>query len=263
MDTPLSVKQVEFFRREGYLVAPGLIDQDLVSDAEAALWEHLGADPDQPETWPKDRLWLVSDDVFLALYTPALCAAYEQLTGYAFVKPSDMQFAHIAFPSDEPWSVDRVHVDNAVESWNLKTFPPTQRGTTLIYLNDVEPHGGGTAVWPRWHKTLVELMQDDPERYELLYSVQAELMSGVIDLGDPIELTPDAGDVILDTFLPHSGTHNVSRRPRFAMQHAVLGDQAWPPEMNERQQVRKAKLEEYFAEQRKLGRKRAYATSVE
>jgi hypothetical protein len=33
--------------------------------------------------------------------------------------------------------------------------------------------------------------------------------------------------------------------------------------MDEREQVRKAKLEEYFAEQRKLGRKRAYATSVE
>src|SRR5262245_49304235 len=142
MSEPLSAEQVEFFRREGYIVAPSLIDQDLVTNAEAAMWEWLGAAQDQPDTWPehesdfKERLKYLNDDVFFDVYTPTFMNALEQLTGRTPKPPGgeDVLQAIVAFPTHEPWRWHGVHVDNAVEAWGLKTFPTSQSGNTLVYL---------------------------------------------------------------------------------------------------------------------------------
>jgi hypothetical protein len=267
MNLPLSPEQVEFFRREGYLVAPGLIDTDIVERAEETLWELLGAARDDPDTWPvnsdfKDRLNYMTDEAIYELYTPTLSEALEQLTGKPLPRPEEGEViqAIVAFPTHEEWRVfGGPHVDNAVEAWKLKTFPTSQRGNTLIYLNDVEKHGGGTAVWPGWHAKLVERMRADPAHYELLYTIQSEIESGEVPLGDPVELTPRAGDLLLlDPFMPHAATVNVDKRPRFMITRQVRGDQELAGEWAKKSDEFRRSVAEHNTRQHGQGRKRAY-----
>jgi hypothetical protein len=266
MSGPLSAEQLEFFQREGYIVAAELIDAEIVGRAEATLWELLGTDPDKPESWPrnsnfKDRLSYMTDEAIYDLYTPRFSAAMEQLTGKPLGRPEegDVIQAIVAFPTHEPWRVHLPpHVDNAVEGWGLKCFPRSQRGNTLIYLSDTEPQGGGTAVWPGWPAKLVERIQADPERYELLIDVQREIASGEIDLGEPLELTPRAGDVlVIDPFMPHTATVNVDKCPRFMITRQVEGDQPQSAEMVERGKEFEETVALHVAEERRQGRRRA------
>jgi hypothetical protein len=268
MVEPLSREQVEFFRDQGYLVAPGLIDPGIVQRAEATLWELLGAEPDNPEGWPRnsefgDRLRYMTDEAIYDLYTPRFSAALQQLTGRPLGRPEEGEVvqAIVAFPTYEEWRVFAgPHVDNAVEAWELKTFPTSQRGNTLIYLADADPQGGGTAVWPGWHRKLVDRMQADPHHYELLYTIQHEIESGELQLGEPVVLTPRAGDLlVLDPFMPHAATVNVDKRPRFMITRQVKGDQRFPDALTKSSDEFRDAVNEHTLEYSKQGKKRAYA----
>jgi hypothetical protein len=234
------------------------------------MWELVGAERDRPETWPDgaktedlNQLYQTTDSDIHDLYTDTFSAALEQITGKPLSRPEEGELiqAIVMFPAHQPFKVTGAHVDNAVEAWGLKTFPTSNRATTLVYLNDVEPEGGGTAIWPGWPAKLVERMRADPERYDLLYAIQAEISSGEIDLGEPMVATPRAGEVlIIDTFMPHSSTINVDKRPRFAIQRQVRGDQPiqFPEHLEAASQEFRKEVLEYIAEQRKLGRRRAH-----
>src|SRR5580765_251754 len=69
--TPLSDDQVRQYHRDGCLIVSGLIPEDLVSGAEAAMWQSLGAGADAPETWPilGPQPHVLRDERFIATYT--------------------------------------------------------------------------------------------------------------------------------------------------------------------------------------------------
>ncbi len=41
------------YERDGYLLASGLIPEDVAERAEAAMWRIMGMTPDEPETWDR------------------------------------------------------------------------------------------------------------------------------------------------------------------------------------------------------------------
>ena len=46
-------EQKKQFREEGYLLASGLIPEDVARKGEGAMWAALGMDRDDPETWDR------------------------------------------------------------------------------------------------------------------------------------------------------------------------------------------------------------------
>jgi ectoine hydroxylase-related dioxygenase (phytanoyl-CoA dioxygenase family) len=86
----------------------------------------------------------------------------------------------------------------------------------MTFLNDVAPHGGGTVVWPGSHLKIERLANSDPSRYEMMWVLNQELDRA--DIGDPVELTPKRGDVLLYHYLcAHAGSQNTSDHPRLAL----------------------------------------------
>ncbi|MCZ6677017.1 MAG: phytanoyl-CoA dioxygenase family protein [Candidatus Poribacteria bacterium] len=246
---PLSQAQIEQSDREGYLLVSGLIPEEIAAKAEAAMWRCAGLDPDEPPaSWENapGGIRLYNDTDLKNCYTPQCLAAAAQLTGEdpstfgksdthpkTYCAPDfleaqergedltrffrwDCTYAINIYPSSGEWTVPTPHVDHSMQEHNHKTFPPVFRIGALIYLNDIERHGGGTLVWPGSHHTLEALAKQQPDRYAYRHTVNAGLDK--IDFGAPDELSLKRGDVLfLHHLCAHSGSVNLSNRPRFAL----------------------------------------------
>ena len=120
------------------------------------------------------------------------------------------------FPAKGRWQPHSPHIDHSIKSHGEKTFPFAFRIAAMIYFNDVEPHGGGTVVWPGSHHKIEALARSNPAYYEDMWGLGEDLDK--VDIGAPVELTPKAGDVLFyHCFCAHSGSKNVGNRPRFAV----------------------------------------------
>ena len=88
----------------------------------------------------------------------------------------------------------------------------------MIYLTDVQPHGGGTVVWPGSHRRLETLASSHPQRYKYLATLYRDIST--LDLGSPREINARAGDVLYYHYLcAHSGSTNTGPGPRLALNH--------------------------------------------
>jgi hypothetical protein len=85
--TPLSDAQLLQYRRAGYLLVSGLVPDPIARGAEAAMWRHLGADPQSPASWTLlgPRPHVLQDKCFAATYTEAMLAAARWDPGQAVV----------------------------------------------------------------------------------------------------------------------------------------------------------------------------------
>ena len=112
-----------------------------------------------------------------------------------------------------------------------KTFPGPYRTTCLLYLSDIEPHGGGTCVWPGSHRKLRDLATSDPVKYEHLEDLNNDIKNQ-LDLKPGIELTPKRGDILFFQHLfGHNGSINTAVKPRFMMRFFCSCDKCyttWP-----------------------------------
>ena len=219
----LTREQVQSYEENGYLLASGLIPDEVSLAAEAAMWRILNVSPNETVIWEDQhsRHSHFDGPELTACYTPAFLEAAKTLAeqegdeGGEFLAP-DRPYAINVFPVQGEWSWPGPHIDHAIKSHGHKTFPRAFRIATMTFLNDVPPHGGGTVVWPGGHRKLRALAESDPERYEMMWRLNEELDRA--DLGDPVELTPRRGDVLFYHYLcPHAGSRNVSDRPRFAL----------------------------------------------
>jgi hypothetical protein len=216
----LTAEQQHSYDRDGYLLVPGLIPAETAVAAEAAMWRLLGVSPEEPESWaalPRGHGSFDSPEL-VACYTPAFLAAAAELAGDdpATVRPPCSAYTINIFPQAGPWTWPSPHIDHAIKEHGHHTFPSAFRVATMTFLNDVAPHGGGTVVWPGSHRRLERIARSDPERYELMWTLNQNLKE--LDLGAPVELTPRRGDILFYQYLcAHAGSPNTSDRPRFAM----------------------------------------------
>ena len=241
---PLTENQVLKYHEDGYLLASGLIPEAVARRAEDAVWEVMEMDRSDPNTWshrpeeapPKSDLYQYFNNKhpdLLACYTPAMMAAMAQVTGEkaSMFEPPESTLLQNVFPSEGKWSWGGAHFDGAVKARQHKTFPGPFFISTLIYLNDIEHHGGGTIGWPGKHKAVRALAESDPEKYEYLWRLAEDL--NTIDLGEPVELEPNCGDIFFfSPFAVHSGSRNVRDTPRLALRAR------WPELIRDRAYVR-------------------------
>ena len=86
----------------------------------------------------------------------------------------------------------------------------------MTFLNDVEPNGGGTVVWPGSHRKIAALARSNPDYYRPMWVLGEELYKA--DIGECVEIVPQGGDVLFyHVFCAHSGSLNVTDYPRLAM----------------------------------------------
>jgi hypothetical protein len=216
----LTSEQVRAYAADGFLLVSGLIPPEVMAAAEAAMWGQIGLSPEDPTAWadlPRGSTSFGSPEL-LACYTPAYLTAAARLAGDPpeTLRPPSRAFALNVFPVERPWEWPRPHIDHAIKEHGHRTFPRAFRVAAMTFLNDVEPHGGGTVVWPGSHHRIEALARSDSGRFELMWTLNQSLQE--IDLGRPLELTPRAGDALFYHYLcAHAGSANTSCRPRFAL----------------------------------------------
>jgi hypothetical protein len=216
----LTPEQHAFYDEQGYVLVPGLVPGEIGTAAEKVMWELLQLSPDDPAAWPTGTQGhgAFASPELVACYTPGVVAAAAALAGDdpATLRPPSRGYCINIFPTAEEWRWPRPHIDHAIKEAGHTTFPRAFRIAAMTFLHDVAPHGGGTIVWPGSHRRIEALARSDPERYELMWSVNQALRD--LDLGAPLEVTPRRGDVLFYHYLcAHAGSLNVSDRPRFAM----------------------------------------------
>ena len=215
----LSHDQVGQYFQNGYLLVSGLIPDGISAKAEQAMWRSLDLDSNHPKGWEGMGFVHNSNDPDLvACYTPELISAAAQLSGDDASTLRTPSRAHTlnAFPKSSEWYLPNPHIDHSIKKDGYKTFPRAFRIASMIYLGDVKKHGGGTFVWPRSHHNIRALAESDPEKYGYMWVLGGDIQK--VDLGEPIEMTPNHGDVLFYHFLcAHSGSTNVNDRPRFAV----------------------------------------------
>ena len=216
----LTAEQHRQYAEQGYLLASGLISEEIALAGEAAMWRAIHADPEDPATWAhvSSRHSSFDDPQLVACYTPEILAAAAELGGEepANYHAPKQGYAINVFPQPGEWTWPQPHIDHAIKEPGHKTFPRAFRLASMLFLHDVPVHGGGTVVWPGSHRKLEALAQSDPAHYELMWTLNQELPRA--NLGDPIELTPKRGAILFYHYLcAHAGSKNISSRPRLAM----------------------------------------------
>lgn len=216
----LTTEDKAFFKDHGYLIRHDLLSQQQIDEARDALWEGLEAERDDPDTWvgagprvpvpsshPALRATVMESHVF---------AAAEELIGKDRLNPGGPG-AHLVFPSgDDEWAgPSHGHLDgyytptNGVAEGTVGLF---HVGTT-IYVEDIEPRGGGFTIWPGTHRQSAQYFKTHS-----LLSIQGGNSRDVFDLPEPLEVTGPAGTVCLwHGQLVHSGSKNAARNIRMAL----------------------------------------------
>lgn len=216
----LSDEQLRQFERDGFLLVPGLVPDPVAAGAAEAMWRCLGVSAKRPAEWRRLSLAPQNfrDAELLACFSNDCVAAAAQLSGEpaaTFVRPRRAYCVNV-FPSEQHWKAHVPHIDHSNVAARHRVFPRPMRIASMTYLNDVEPHSGGTMVWPGSHRLIEALARSDPARFRLMAQLNAGVPS--LDLGRPVELTPRRGDVLYYHYLcAHAGSLNVGATPRFAL----------------------------------------------
>ncbi len=217
----LTEEQIDFYNQNGYVLISGLIDPDIAAKGESKMWSVMGANPADKSTWKSaNHVAGYSDPEILACFTQEVLEAAALLSES---DPGELEvpasaFVINVFPTEGEWVNHGMHIDHAIPEDDYSVFPRPLRVASITYLNDVEPHSGGTVVWPGSHKKIEALAKSDPVRYEKMWQLNNELH--LAEIGEPIELLGNRGDVLFYHYLTaHSGSMNVGSYPRLALVH--------------------------------------------
>lgn len=231
----LTDSRKEEFARQGFLVIRDAAPADAVAAAREQVWDAIEEAPDDPDNWGDNRSVSAPEDVgdpepFAALNRTVYdhCAA---LVGDGLDGPggASAQLA-LRFPSGDLGDPDgeqlsdvSSHVDGFldVEDGEGDVSPHTIMGT--LYLDRVEPYGGGFTVWPGSHLDVCRYMAEKGVTAGKGGVPAPDGEGGWQDASrdevfDPLELTGDAGDLVLwHGRLEHEG--GINHSPNLRMAH--------------------------------------------
>jgi hypothetical protein len=243
---PLTKSQKDDFEENGFLVVEDAVDREKCDNALETIWTTIPESRDnQVNGDGKESRFLLREGIELGLtdtqpfetllrdvYPYAEALIGEGKLGSPEWEP-DIPCLHagqiaektdwipehegmfepvLRYPqSGEEWEPNTPHVDGATGEMAYDTdYLPFSIGLTL-YIDRVDPGGGGFTVWPGSHKTMNSYFEDhsysdyleDPERIQEL------------ELGSPVEIARDQGALVLwHPALVHAGSLNCSDRIR-------------------------------------------------
>jgi hypothetical protein len=204
----LSAEDLAFWQENGYVVLRNAVSKEDCREAELAIWESLGMDPQKPGTWydGKHTFW-VSLFQHPALNknraAPRIGKAFEQLWG-----------------TDELWTtVDRSSLNRPEQNginisgpnrlhWDVSLALPIPFSVHgLLYLSDASAEQGAFRCVPGFHRRIDQWLGE-------LAPEQNPREQDLENLG-PVPVTGAAGDFVLwHHALPHGSGRNLAHYPR-------------------------------------------------
>jgi len=204
----LTPSDLSFWSEYGYVVLHDAVPPALRDAAAQALWRHLGARPDDPETWYRlnDHGIMVQyfqHPAFAAIRrSPRIHKAFAQLWGTADLWPTTDRVG-FNVPERDGWKFPGPHLH-----WDVSVKTPIPFGTGgILYLTDTPPEQGAFTLVPgfqRWGEAWLNALPygADPRRQDL-YALGPRPIGG------------RAGDLIIwHQTLPHGASPNRGSKPR-------------------------------------------------
>ena len=204
----LDASDLACWQEHGYVVLHDAVTRDIRDAAAQMLWQHLGADPDDPETWYRrnDHGIMVQYFQHPALTavrrSPRIHKAFAQLWGTADLWVTTDRVGFNA-PEREGFMFPGPHLH-----WDVSVKTPFPLGTGgILYLTDTPPEQGAFTLVPgfqRWGEAWLKNLPPgaDPRRQDL-YALGPRPIGG------------RAGDLVIwHQALPHGASPNRGTRPR-------------------------------------------------
>ncbi len=217
----LTEEDLRQWDEQGYVVLRDAVTKEQAKAAELAIYEFLGKDPDDPESWywggQGHTIWvaMLRHPAFWAnRRSPRMVKAFAQLWGredlWASVDQGGLN------PPERPgWAFPGPHLH-----WDTTIAKPHTFGVQgILYLADVAENQGAFTCIPGFHKTLGEWLEalpagTDPRR-EILRHPGA------------MPIAAEAGDMVIwHHLLPHGASPNSAARPRVA-QYITMRPTRW------------------------------------
>ena len=195
---------------QGYVILRGAVSPDEAQAAADLLYAHVGASPDDPESWSRVRgqngimIQLFQGAAFGALRNShRVHKAFAQLWGTAdlWTIVDRMSFNPPVTPSRR-FQGPRLH-------WDVSLVQPIPFATQgILYLTDTAPDQGALELVPGFHRRIdawLEALGGDADPR------QADLSAEGVTIG------AGAGDLVIwRNTLPHGASPNTAARPRLA-----------------------------------------------
>lgn len=209
-DPVLTPADLDFWKEHGYVVVKNVVTAPEHTAANKAIWEFLGADPEDPGSWYREHparnglmLVFTQHKALQAIRnSPRIRKAYEQLySSTAIYKVIDK----VSFnpPQNEHYRFagSPLHWDTSLE------LPIPDRFQGLLYLSDVTASGGAFQCVPGFHRVIGQWIKDLP--------AGIDPRQHAIETLQPIPVPGNAGDFIIwHQALPHCASPNLDNRPR-------------------------------------------------
>jgi hypothetical protein len=209
--TPLSPEEWAAWEEQGYTIIREAISREDAAATAAVICNHIGVDPDSPETWYRphpDRQGIMVQLFQHPLleknrHSPRIRAVYEQLWNRSDIWVNTDR-AGFNPPETEHWSFPgpRLH-------WDVSLKQPIPLGLQgILYLTDTEADQGAFTLVPGFHKRVGSWLASLPPgahpREQDIYAL------------GPTPIAACAGDFIIwHHALPHGSSPNRSPRPRY------------------------------------------------
>lgn len=196
------------WQAQGFVVLPQAAPAEQIEAAARALWDHLGASPEDPESWYRAS----TNGIMVQLFrhpsldrihaSSRIHKAFAQLWGSADLWMStDRCGFNVPVRTGRPFPGPGLH-------WDVSLHLPVPFATQgILYLEDTPPEQGALTLVPGFHHRLPDWLASLPAgtdpRQEDLHALGAVPVGG------------RAGDLIIwHQALPHGASPNLGRRPR-------------------------------------------------
>lgn len=192
---------------QGFVILRAAISPSEAAAAADLLWRHLGAAPDDPESWYRARAQGIMVQLFQhealepARRSPRVHKAFAQLWGSADLwTTTDRMGFNPPERRGHAFAGDKLH-------WDVSLVTPIPFATqAVLYLTDTEADQGALTLIPGFHRRIEAWLGSlppgaDPRRSDLA----AEARPVAAAAGDLIIWRQD---------LPHGASPNRSARPR-------------------------------------------------
>ncbi|HEY8185914.1 MAG TPA: phytanoyl-CoA dioxygenase family protein [Pyrinomonadaceae bacterium] len=212
----LSADDLSFWKENGYVIVHDAVSKENCEAAEGSIWEFMGADSSDPDTWYKTP---GTYGIMLQFFHhPALAAnrrsqrirkAFAQIwrTADLWVTVDRVSFNP---PERDGWRFPGPHLH-----WDTRLDPPIPFGVSgLLYLTDTSADQGAFRCVLGFHRRISHWLKSlpadaDPRRQDL------ERLGA-------IPIAGKSGDLIIWTkSLPHGSGPNRARLPRIAQYIAM------------------------------------------
>ena len=219
----LSPEDLAAWEADGFVVLHDAVPPEVLKEAERVLWEHLGADPQDPESWYRVHANGIMVQFFqhpaldAIRRSPRIHKAFAQLWGTADLwSTTDRCGFNVPERPDALFPGPHLH-------WDVSLHQPVPFGTQgILYLTDTPPEQGAFTVVPGFQHRGASWLESLPAganpRTQDLHALGSRPIGG------------RAGDLIIwHQALPHGSRPNHGARPRLVHYLTFFKLQEEPP----------------------------------